>query len=80
MDYVAANKTALGVTTDEVTALVAKQTAWTGPYATHQAAQTAAKSATQAKDDSRVPLEGAIRALAAPSKPARASPTPNARP
>ena len=43
VDYVAANKTARGVTTDEVTALLAKQAAWAGPYA------------TQAKDDSRAP-------------------------
>ena len=64
VDYVVANKTALGVTADEATALTGKQTAWTGDYATHQAAQTTAKSATQAKDDSRVPLEAAIRALA----------------
>ncbi len=62
--YIGTNKTVLGVTADEVTALLAKQTAWTGAYATHTAAQTAAASATTNKDDLRKPLEAALRALA----------------
>ena len=62
--YVAAHKTELGVTTDEVTALTAKQNTWTTAYATHTAAQTAAKSATTAKEDARAPLEASIRSFA----------------
>lgn len=64
VDYVVANKTALGVTTDEADALTAKQTSWGGAYAAHTTAQTAAAATTQNKDDQRKPLESAIRALA----------------
>lgn len=64
VDFVVTNKTVLGVTTAEADALVAKQTAWTGAYGVHTAAQTAAASATTNKDELRKPLEAAIRALA----------------
>jgi len=64
VDYVVANKTALGVTTDEADALTDEKTAWTSAFGAHMDAQSAAKSATTAKDDARAPLETTIRALA----------------
>ncbi len=62
--YVVTNKTDLGVTADEATALTAKQTTWVNTFAAHTAAQTVATAATQAKEDARTPLEASIRAFA----------------
>ncbi len=62
--YVTDNAAILGVTADEADALSVKQTAWVNAFGAHSAAQTAAASATQNKDDQRAPLEANIRALA----------------
>ena len=53
-----------GITTDDVTALTAGQTAWQTAYAAHIAAQQGALSATQAKDEARTTFEGALRTAA----------------
>ena len=60
--YITANRAALGVSTGDLTALTAGQTAWTAAYATHQATQTQALSDRQAKDDARADYTTLIRA------------------
>lgn len=60
--YITANRAALGVSTDALTALTAAQTEWTTTYATHQATQAQALSDRQAKDDARTAYVTLIRA------------------
>ena len=60
--YITANRAALGVSTGDLTALTAGQTAWTAAYATHQATQAQALSDRQAKDDARADYTTLIRA------------------
>ena len=60
--FITANRAALGVSTGDLTALTAGQTAWTAAYGTHQATQAQALSDRQAKDDSRADYVTLIRA------------------
>ena len=60
--FVTTNNTALGVSTGDVTALTAAQTAWTDAYGTHQTSQATAASDRQTKDDARAAFVTLIRA------------------
>jgi len=59
--YAAANATALGMATADVTAIQTAQTAWQAKYSDHVAKQAAAGSARQAKDAERGTFEGLLR-------------------
>lgn len=60
--FITDNRAALGVSTGDLTALTAGQTAWTAAYGTHQATQAQALSDRQAKDDARTAYVTLIRA------------------
>ena len=62
-DYLTANATSLGLTTDELTPLTAGVGAWKTAYAGHQTADAAASAAQTTKDNARDALEAVVRPL-----------------
>jgi|GEM_PF-5113582 len=62
LTYVAANRAALGISTGDLAALTAAQTAWAAAYGTHQTSQARAVSDRQSKDDARATYTTLIRA------------------
>ena len=64
LGYINGHLTDFGLVAGDVADVNAKKATWDTKYPAHQAAQTAANSARQAKDDARNPLEAAFRSLA----------------
>ena len=61
--YVNAHLADLGLAAGDVADVNAAHAVWTTACPTHAAADTAARSARQSKDDARGGLEGAVRPL-----------------
>jgi len=61
--YANANLAALGLVAGDMTPVTTAQTAWNTGFANHNAAQSAAQNARQAKDDARVAMIDAIRVV-----------------